>query len=143
MASLNLIPNPVVLGAQIGVFLVNYVAVKKLFVEPYLAVRAKRSAVTVGSQEEATKALAQSDQITKAIDQKFLECAAEAKGVRESLRDRAHSQRDELLSSAEAAAKQEIASVEQKIREELAAERARIPDVMKSLSDELYNLALN
>jgi F0F1-type ATP synthase membrane subunit b/b' len=143
MASLNLIPNPVVLGAQIGIFLVNYVAVKKLFVEPYLAVRARRTALTLGSQEEANKALVKSDQISKAIDEKFIACAAEAKASREALREKAQGERDVLLSSAEAAAKREIASVEEKIRHELASERARIPDVMKSLSDELYNLALN
>lgn len=143
MATLNLIPNPSVLGAQIGVFLVNYVAVKKLFVEPYLAVRARRAALTLGSQDEAHRALAQSDKITKAIDEKFLACAAEAKSVRESLKERAQVERDRLLASAESAAKAEIASVESKIREELATERARIPEVMKSLSDQLYHLALN
>ena len=42
MASLELVPHPDVLVVQAGVFLANFVVVKKLLVEPYLTVRDKR-----------------------------------------------------------------------------------------------------
>jgi F0F1-type ATP synthase membrane subunit b/b' len=143
MATLNLIPNPVVLGAQIGVFLVNYAVVKKLFVEPYLTVRARRNSLTVGSQEEATNAAVESDKIAKLIESRFVACAADAKSQREGLRERAQTDRDGLLAKAEAEAKSVIAEVERRIRDELATERAKVPEVINSLSEQLYQQAVN
>ena len=59
MASLILVPDPEVLAIQAGLFLVAVGVVKKLYVEPYLAVRERRQAATVGSKDEAARTLAE------------------------------------------------------------------------------------
>ena len=142
MATLNLIPNPMVLGVQIGLFYVNFLAVKTLFVKPYLSVRDRRQALTFGSQDEATKALARCDRISKDIESRYINSATEAKADREQLREQAQIARQTLLSAAEKDAKAEIANVEKQIREDLASEKEKIPGVIKTLSDEVYKLAL-
>ena len=142
MATLNLIPNPMVLGAQIGVFYLNFIAVKKLFVKPYLSVRDRRQALTFGSQDEANKALASCDRISKDIESRYITSAIEAKEDREQLREQAQIARQTLLGRAEKDAKSEVANVEKQIREELAVEKAKIPGVIESLSDEVYKLAM-
>ena len=142
MATLNLIPNPMVLGAQIGVFYLNFIAVKKLFVEPYLSVRDRRQALTFGSKDEATKALVSCDRISKDIESRYISSATEAKVDREQIREQAQIARQALIIAAEKDAKAEVANVETQIRAELVAEKEKIPGVIKALSDEVYKLAL-
>jgi F0F1-type ATP synthase membrane subunit b/b' len=142
MATLNLIPNPMVLGAQVGVFLANFVAVKKLFVEPYLSVRDRRQALTVGSQDEAAKALAKSEELTSQIERQLVAAASEAKAEREKIRDKALAKRSSLLAVAEADAKEKVAAVEREIQGEVKAETAKIPAVVQTLTDEVYRLAM-
>ena len=104
--------------------------------------RDRRQALTFGSQAEATKALALCDRISKDIESRYIASATEAKADREQLREQAKITRQTLLSAAEKVAKAEIANVEKQIREDLATEKEKIPGVIKSLSDEVYKLAL-
>ena len=143
MASLNLIPDPMVLGAQIGLFLANFVAVKKLFVKPYLLVRDRRLALTIGSQEEATEALVETDRISRQIDQAFSDAAAQAKSERDAMRAHVESTRSSILTAAEAAAKSTVTAVEQQIRAELAEEKSKVPAVVKALTEEVLKVALS
>ena len=59
------------------------------------------------------------------------------------MRERAQADRDGLLARAESEAKLVIAEVEKRIRDELATERAKVPAVINSLSEQLYQQAVN
>lgn len=48
MAQLDLIPNPMIVAAQFGVFSAALVAVKKLYITPYLKLREQREGATTG-----------------------------------------------------------------------------------------------
>jgi len=142
MAALNLVPDPEVLVVQAGIFLVALGVVKKLYVEPYLKVRERRLAATVGSKDEATKALGECDTIAQGIEQRLSGAASEAKAARETVRNAANLRRDELIAAATAEANAAVAAVEKDIQGELARERAKVPAVVAQLTDEVYSLAL-
>lgn len=143
MASLNLIPNPSVLVVQAGVFLANILVVKKLFVEPYLMVRDRREQLTIGGKDEASQAFAEADRTAADIQTRLSAAMAAAKKERDSLREVATQKRQALLAEAEAQAKKHVDSVEQQIKSEMTAERAKIPGIVASLTDEVYLAALS
>ena len=61
MSSLNLVPNPTIMAIQAGLFVANFVAVKKLLLEPYLKVYDQRQDLTVGNKTEAIKILEENE----------------------------------------------------------------------------------
>jgi F0F1-type ATP synthase membrane subunit b/b' len=142
MASLNLVPNPPVLAVQAAIFLTGLVVVKKLFVEPYLTVRDKREKLTLGSKDEAQKLLAECDRISQDITAKLNQAVADAKQARDKVREAALAKRQTALSAAEGDSKKLVAEVENQIKQDLAAEKAKVPAIVKSLTDEVYKLAL-
>ena len=142
MATLNLVPDPGVLVVQGGIFLVAMGVVKTLFVGPYLKVRERREAATVGSKDEAIKALAEADAISRMIEDRLAAAASEAKAARERVRDAATAKRDQLLAAATAEANAAVAAVERQIQQDVAAERTKVPGVVAQLTDEVYKLAL-
>ncbi len=142
MASLNLVPNPPVLAVQAVVFLMGLAVVKKLFVEPFLELRDKREKLTVGSKDEAVKLLAEADRVSLDITAKLNTAITEAKQAREKTRDAAIDKRTAALSAAEGESKKFLAEVESQIRQDLAQEKAKVPAIVKSLTDEVYKLAL-
>ncbi len=142
MATLNLVPNPTVLAVQAGVFLANLIVVKKLLVEPYLTVRDRREALTVGSKDEAQKILGDCEKISLDMAARLSGAADEAKKEREKIRDAANVKRNAALTAAAAEAKKLVAEVEKQIQQDLVGEKAKVPAIVKSLTDEVYKLAL-
>jgi F0F1-type ATP synthase membrane subunit b/b' len=139
---LNLVPNPPVLAVQAVVFLAGLVVVKKLFVEPYLSVRDKREKLTVGSKDEAQKLLQDADRVAADVAARIGQAVEEAKKARGVTRDAALAQRQTTLSAAEADGKKLVAEVEKQVQQDLAQEKAKVPAIVKSLTDEVYKLAL-
>lgn len=142
MASLNLVPNPTVLAVQAGLFLVNCFVVKKLYVEPYLRVRDRREALTVGSKDEAVRALSESDALAQKIEARISAAMLEAKAERERIRQVALANRDTLVADATAESRRNVEAVERQIQQEVAGERLKIPQIVASLTAEVYKLAL-
>lgn len=142
MASLNLVPNPPVLVVQAGIFLASLAIVKKLYVDPYLAVRDRRDALTLGNKDAAAAALTQAEAVQQKVADVLSSAADTAKKSREASRAGAIEKRNAILSAAEAAAKSEVNAVEKTIHGELAAEKAKIPAIVAALTQEVYQLAL-
>lgn len=142
MASLNLVPNPPVLAVQVVVFLAGLTIVKKLFVQPYMELRDKREKLTVGSKDEALKFLADSDRISQEITAKLNRTIDEAKKSRDQTREAALQKRSSVLAAAEAETKKLVADVETQVKQDLAAEKAKVPAIVKNLTEEVYKLAL-
>jgi len=138
MSQLNLIPNPAVLGAQAGIFVATIFVVKKLFLEPYLKVRDQRAAVTTGSQNESEQMLARCEEIAKKISDQIKDVGFEVAKIRDAKRQVANTEKDQIVKSAEQAAKNELAQLQKQIRDEIQSERSKIDASVKKLSDELF-----
>jgi F-type H+-transporting ATPase subunit b len=143
MASLELIPKVPVLIAQTGVFLANVFVVKKLFVEPFLAVKDRRDAMTVGSTDHAKKILQEADQLANDITNKVETAYSQASAAREAQRNQALSRKTDLIKAADDEARRHIESIEKQIRQEVEGERQKIPAIVNSLTQEFYTKTIS
>jgi F0F1-type ATP synthase membrane subunit b/b' len=142
MAALNLVPNPPVLVVQAGIFLANLAIIKKLYVDPYLSVRDRRDAQTLGNKDAATAALSQAEAVQAKISESLSAAADAAKKARDAQRATAIEKRNAVLKAAEAEAQAQVAAVEKQIQAELQSEKAKVPGIVASLTQEVYQLAL-
>jgi F0F1-type ATP synthase membrane subunit b/b' len=143
MAQLNLSPVPTVVAIQIGVFIVNMMIVKKLFLDPYMRLRAKRDALTSGSKADASRLLYECDEIARKVQDSIDSAASVAASERERIKTAAAKKRAEIIHAAELKAKAEFEAVSSSINEELAEQRRLLPKVITSLTDELFALTTN
>jgi F0F1-type ATP synthase membrane subunit b/b' len=143
MANLDLIPKLPVLAVQAGIFVANLGIMKKLFMEPYLKVRNAQDSQTIGSQGDAARLLAQADQVSAEINARLQAALVMAKEGREKVRGVAVAKRQALLGAAQAEVKSELDRVEGDIKAQIEAERAKVPNVVASLANEVYKIALN
>lgn len=143
MANLDLIPKLPVLAVQAGIFVANLGIMKKLFMEPYLKVRNAQDSQTIGSHGDAARLLAQADQISAEINSRLQAALLKAKSEREAVRGAAVARRQTLLGAAQAEVKSELDRVEEEIKAQIEAERAKVPNVVASLANEVYKIALN
>ena len=143
MANLDLIPKLPVLAVQAGIFVANLGIMKKLFMEPYLKVRNAQDGQTIGSQGDAARLLAEADQVSTEVNARLQAALHSAKEAREKVRGTAIAHRQTLLSAAQAAVKSELDRVEGEVKAQMEAERAKVPNVVASLVNEVYKIALN
>lgn len=143
MSSLNLVPNPAVFLVQAGLFVANIVAVKKLMLDPYLKVKAARDAQTVGNRQEAQNLTNDGERKFQEITERLQSAADEARGTANSILGVAQQKRDEIMSAAEKAAHDFLDQSQQSIAMELKAEREKVPAVVSSLSQVLFEKTVN
>lgn len=143
MAQLNLAPVPSVVAVQALVFLVNMVIVRKLFLDPYLRLRARREALTAGSKADANRLLYECDEIARKVQESVDAAAAAAASDRERIKTAAMAKRSEIIGAAETKAKAEFESVATRVKEEVSEQRRLLPQVINSLTNEVFNLATN
>lgn len=138
MATLELVPKIPVLLVQAGVFLANIVIVKQLFVAPFLKLKDRRDALTVGNQDVAVKILAECETLTKEISTKLDAAYTDAAVTRESIRATALGKKTEVIKSAEAEGRSYVDSIEKEIKREVEIEKQKIPAIVNSLTQEFY-----
>lgn len=138
MSQLNLKPDPIVLGIQAVIFLVNMLVVKKLMLEPYLAVRSRRDAKTGGSQDVAQKLQSEAQELEARITERMRAAHKEAATVREGIKKEAMEKRSAILAKAESESKTEQAKIEEAISLNLKEERSRQEETVRSVSDQLF-----
>lgn len=143
MAGINLVPNPTVLVVQTGIFLANLIIVKKFIVEPYVALRDKRAAMTTGQQTEAVKILAQCDVMTQTITASVQTAISDSSKVAQGILVEAQKKKDAILKSAEEKAKSAIEAAKSEIAATLQQERSKVPEVVRKLADEIYTAAMH
>lgn len=136
MSSLNLTPNPTVMVIEAGVFLVNFLVVKKLLLEPYLAVNAQRKQLTEGNQNQAEHLEIENQQSAQKIKSQLGLVADESRALREQAVQKAKSKRDSIVNSASEQASKTIESMRQELSRELASEQASIPALVERLTRE-------
>lgn len=138
MAALNLDPNPLIIAAQMGIFIGAVVVVKKLMVEPYLRVKDKRDGLTVGSTDHAKTLVAENEQISADIQGQLQDAFQYAKKVKETALDSAESESRTILADAKTHIEAESSKLEQELKGNLAAETAKAKTFVDSLATEVY-----
>lgn len=142
MAQLVLVPNPVVLAVQAGVFLANVLVIKKLMLEPYLAVRDRREKLTQGNRDEAGAIVARCEAIASEVNQRLVSTAQTAQKAKEAIRNTALDKRNGILAAAEAESRATVEKMGAEIKQALAAERAKVPQVVHELTQQVFQLAV-
>ena len=136
MSSLNLTPNPTVMVIEAGVFLVNFLVVKKLLLEPYLRVSAQRKQLTEGSQSQAEHLEIENQKAAQKIQSQLNLVADESRALRDQIVQNAKITRDQLVNSASTEASKVIEGLRQELCRELASERELIPTLVAQLTRE-------
>lgn len=136
MSSLNLTPNPTVMVIEAGVFLVNFWVVKKLLLEPYLGVSAKRKQFTEGNQNQAEHLEKENLQSAQNIQSQLGLVADESRALRDQTVQEAKSKRDQIVNSASEEASKTVEAMRQELSRELTSEQARIPALVERLTKE-------
>lgn len=143
MAGLNLTPDPTALGTQAVIFLGAVFVVKKLMVEPYLAVQEKRDRSTVGSKAEAADLQRKNEELIAEIERRYQVAAGEAKDIRNSILKIAVEKKDTILAEASKKASAIVDDVRNRIKADLAEEKSRVPAIVADLSQVVYEKTLN
>jgi F0F1-type ATP synthase membrane subunit b/b' len=138
MAHLNLAPDPAVVGVQVGLFLVNMAIVKKLYLEPYLRLRANRDSLTTGSHADAARLLFECDEIARKVQGSIEEAASSAASHREAVKATATQRRTDIIRAAEEKARGEVEAVATRVKNEVAEQRAFLPKCVSDLTTELF-----
>ncbi len=139
MSSLNLVPNPTIMVIQAGLFLANFFVVKKFLLEPYLKVHSERVKLTEGSQQQAEHLQQESSQAVDRIHARLQEVGVETRSLREQTIATARIKRDDLVSRATEEANRVVASMRQELSRELEEQRRLVPDLVRSLSQQLVD----
>lgn len=141
MSSLNLTPDPILMGVQAGIFLTNMYIVKKLMLDPYMKLRMARDAKTGGSQSAAQALLDKAANMDLVITEKMRDAHKSAATVREKIKSVATAKRTELLAQAETAAKKEQSEIQRAIATNLAEERSKKEQTIQQITAEFIQLA--
>lgn len=134
MSSLNLSPNPTIMAITAGVFALNFFAVKKLFLEPYLKVRDQRIKATFGNQSEAEHLELENGKAAEKIRTRIQQASLDAHSFRDSTLAAAKGKRDELVSAASKEAAGVVASLRSELVKELTEQRKAVPGIVQQLS---------
>ena len=135
MSSLNLVPNPTVMLVQAGLFVANFVVIKKLILEPYLSVYDRQQAKTTGSQSEAERLDLESIDLEKKIAAAIDTTKDNLAEQRQAALKAARSESEAVVAAAETSANQTIETMRQEVAATIAEERAKIPGIVEEMSE--------
>jgi len=143
MAELSLVPNASVVAVQTAIFLTNLVVAKKLFVQPYLKLQSQRAKLTTGNQAEAEALMKANDKAAAEIESRIQTAARESAKAREQLRAEALASRAAIVKKAEEEATATINAMTKQIAAETVQHQKQIPDIVKQLTNDVYQVAIS
>jgi F0F1-type ATP synthase membrane subunit b/b' len=138
MSQLNLTPDPLVIATQATIFLANMFVIKKLILNPYLKVRARREASTGGSQLDAQKMAQSALALEAKITERVRSAHKDAAVSREKIKSEALAKRAAKLTSAEATTKKSQLDVQTMIAANLLEEKTNKETTIKAIADSFF-----
>ena len=135
-ADLNLIPNPVLVAANVVVFLLLIYPVNRLLIGPLLRLVEEREQRTAGSRAEAARLEAEASSLGAELEARLTEARARAQARRVAIMADAETQERALLAAASADASQAIDGVRRSIQADLTAARAGLQGDARALAGE-------
>lgn len=142
MAGINLTPQLDVIIGQSIVFGAAYVVTKNLMLKPYLKLRAAREEQTIGSKQSAEEMFKEIEKMKHHIKEKTDGVYQGLSELRKSLKGDALEQSQNIISSAKQKAEAELNEYSEKLTSEFRAEELKVGEIARSLSEELYNIAV-
>lgn len=143
MSSLNLNPNGLVIAAQTGIFLANYLVIKKLILKPYLEVRERRNNATTASLSLSESLRSKNESVQIEIQAKLSQAFDDIQKFRAEIRSRANKERDGILSGAESHAKNTIISAQEDIRLVIKEEKEKLPLIIQEVASLVFKKLVN
>ena len=142
MADFNLVPVPRVLLVQAGIFIANTIIIKKLLIEPYLKLKAKRLDYTERKQAAATARFA-------ALEKELAELRAQRRSrlsalaqLRRKKYEQARTRSEELIVTATRESEAAIKEAKAGLRKEFEAAQVDLDTTVGNLSQEMFDLLL-
>ena len=143
MSSLNLVPNVAVMAAQTGIFVANYYAVKKLLLEPYLKVYDKRRSLTVGSKEDSIRLIQENSDKELKIKSDLEKAFSDAKSVIDATVSGANTERDNIISKADAEVKAYLEGARKELASDLDEINQKVPAMVDGITNVIFEKVLS
>lgn len=142
MADFNLVPVPKVLLVQAGIFILNTLIIKKLMVDPYLQLKAKRLDYTERRDAQATARLAELHQQLADLQARRQNKLSQLSQLRQEKYAVAVSKRDQIIREATQQAEADIKVAKGKVTNEFKTACTQVDSTVRELSQEVFTKLL-
>lgn len=122
---ISLTPDLSLLAIMV-IFIINYLVVRRFFLQPINQVLEERESNVRTADELYEQSLASFNEATARMEQQLHTAKREAASVREKRRGEAGVRRQQLIEETQSSAKQVVGEAEQKLTEEVRVARERI-----------------
>ena len=122
---INLVPD-LSLFAVMAIFILNYLVVRKFFLEPVNRVMEEREHETKSADEVYEKAMARFNEATANVEDRLHIAKRDAANVREQFRGEAGAHRATMIDKTRTEAEKFLAEAETKLKEDVGTARERI-----------------
>ncbi len=122
---INLFPD-LSLFAVMAIFILNYIVVRKFFLEPINRVMEEREHDTKTADELYEQAMARFNEATANVEERLHIAKRDAANVRENFRAEANAHRATVVEKTRGEAESFLAEAETKLKDDVAAARERI-----------------
>lgn len=130
---INLFPD-LSLFAVMAIFILNYLVVRKFFLEPINRVMEEREHDTKSADELYEQAMARFNEATANVEEKLHIAKRDAANVREKFRGEASAHRATVIEKTRGEAEKFLADAETKLKDDVTAARDRIVRESESLA---------
>jgi F0F1-type ATP synthase membrane subunit b/b' len=130
---INLFPD-LSLFAVMAIFILNYLVVRKFFLEPVNRVMEEREHETKSADELYEKAMARFNEATANVEERLHIAKRDAASVREKFRGEAGVHRGTMIDKTRAEAEKFLAEAETKLKEDVGTARERIVTESEALA---------
>jgi F0F1-type ATP synthase membrane subunit b/b' len=122
---INLFPD-LSLFAVMAIFILNYLVVRKFFLEPINRVMEEREHETKSADELYEQAMARFNEATANVEERLHVAKREAANVRENFRSEASAHRTSVIEKTRGEAESFLADADTKLKDDVTAARDRI-----------------
>jgi len=130
---INLFPD-LSLFAVMAIFILNYLVVRKFFLEPINRVMEEREHETKSADELYEQAMSRFREATANVEERLHIAKRDAANVREHFRGEAGAHRATMIDKTRAEAEKALAEAEAKLKEDVATARDRIVSESEALA---------
>ena len=142
MADFRLDPVPRVLVVQAMIFLANTWIIKKLMIDPYLQLRAKRLDYTERKKEQANQRLTEVKQQLAELEARRQAKLNELSDLRRQKQTRAQGQREDIIRTARQQAEKEIKRAKDTLDNEFQQAQEQLAEVKDQLGQQVLGKLL-
>ena len=143
MADFNLVPVPRVLLVQAGIFIANTIIIKKLLIEPYLKLKAKRDSIILNASKlRQQRALLHWRRSWQSCGHSDVAGSVHLAQLRRKKYEQARARREELIVTATHESEAAIKEAKAGLRKEFEAAQVDLDSTVGNLSQEMFDLLL-